>query len=104
MEEVVRECGIVKVWSTDENRVSRSEASGPNAITGSLNGMLLHRGGKPKEKNVLYVPSFTCTLSPSSSERDSPPLERASHLHHLAHTTSIARSMGQREELRSLDD
>ena len=53
MKEVVSECGIVEVWLTDENRVSRSEASGPNAITGSLNGMLLHRGGKPKEINVL---------------------------------------------------
>ena len=48
MKEVVSECGIVEVWSTDENGLSRSEASGPNAITGSLNGMLLRRGGKPK--------------------------------------------------------
>ena len=93
MEEVVSESEIVKVWSTDENGLSRSEASGPNAITGSLNGMLLHRGGKPKEINVPYVPSFTWTLSPSSSERDSPPLQRASHLHHLAHMKPVSREV-----------
>ena len=53
MKEVVSECGIVEVCSIDKNRVFRSEASGLNAITGSLNGMLLHRGGKSKEINVL---------------------------------------------------